>query len=135
MAETIARPGAVTLVAVLALINGVLDIVSGTILLFQTSIAATAEEFGGASALITSAIVSILVGAIIIALGVGVLRGSDFARITITVFEVLSIGGSVFLAIAYPAGAIYEYFGVAISVIVLALLWTGRANAFFKAGT
>lgn len=132
MAESIARPGGVTVVAVLAMINGVLDIIGGTVLLFQTSAASTVEAFEGASALITSAIVSILVGAIILALAVGLLRGSDFARVTITVVEVLSIGASVFLAIAYPASAIAEYFGVAISVIVLALLWTGRANAFFK---
>ena len=35
-------------------------------------------------------------------------------------------------AIAYPAGAIAEYFGIAVSVIVLFLLWSGRASTFFR---
>ena len=45
------RPGGVTVVAVLAWISGALDILSGTLLLFQTSVAATVEQFGGASQL------------------------------------------------------------------------------------
>ncbi len=50
----------------------------------------------------------------------------------VTVFEVLSIAASIFFAIAYPAGAIAEYFGIAVSVVVLFLLWSGRASAFFR---
>ena len=42
------RPGGVTVVAVLAWISGALDILNGTLLLFQTSVAATVEQFGGA---------------------------------------------------------------------------------------
>ena len=128
----IERPGGVTLVAVLAWISGPLDIFGGSILLFQTSVASTVEQFGGASALITSAIISILVGAIVIIVATMLLRGSPVARMIVTVFQVLSIAGSVFLAIAYPAGAIGEYFGIAVSVIVIALLWTGRASTFFR---
>ncbi|PWC05187.1 DUF7144 family membrane protein [Agromyces badenianii] len=126
------RPGGVTLVAVLAWISGLLDIVGGTILLFQTSAAATVEQFGGASQLIASAIVTILIGAVVIAVAGGLLRGSAGARVVVTIFQVLSIASSIFLAIAYPAGAIGEYFSMLISVIVLALLWSGRANAFFR---
>ncbi|MFK4728835.1 hypothetical protein ROT00_04040 [Agromyces mediolanus] len=126
------RPGGVTLVAVLTWISGLLDIIGGTLLLFQTSVAATAEAFGGASGLITSAIVSILIGAIVIVVANGLLRGSAVSRMVITVIEVLSIVASIFFAIAYPAGAIGEYFSAAIAVIVIALLWTGRANAFFR---
>lgn len=132
MSESIDRPGGVTLVAVLAWISGLLDIFGGTILLFQTSVASTVEQFGGASALIASAIVSILIGAIVIIVATMLLRGSSIARMIVTIFEVLSIAGSVFLAIAYPAGAIAEYFGIAVSVIVVALLWSGRASTFFR---
>ncbi|WP_022893743.1 DUF7144 family membrane protein [Agromyces subbeticus] len=126
------RPGGVTFIAVLTWISGLLDIIGGTILLFQTSVAATVEQFGGASQLIASAIITILVGGIVIAVAGGLLRGSPGARIVVTVFQVLSIALSIFLAIAYPAGAIGEYFSVAVAVIILAFLWTGRANAFFR---
>ena len=132
MSASIDRPGGVTLVAVLTWISGLLDVIGGTILLFQTSVAATVEQFGGASQLIASAILAILIGVVVIVVGVGLLRGSNGARIVVTVFQVLSIMSSIFLAIAYPAGAIGEYFGVALSVIVLALLWSGRASAFFR---
>ena len=132
MSNSVDRPGGVTLVAVLTWISGALDILGGTILLFQTSIASTVEQFGGASQLMASAIFSILIGAVVIVVAVGLMRGSSGARIVITIFEALSIMSSIFLAIAYPAGAIGEYFGVAISLVIIALLWTRRASAFFR---
>ena len=132
MSNTVARPGGVTLVAVLTWIVGLLDVLAGTILLFQTSVAATVEEFGGASQLIATAIFQIFVGVVIIAIAGGLLRGSPSARIVVTVFQVLSIMGGVFLAIAYPPGAIGAYIGIAISLVIIFLLWTGRANAFFR---
>lgn len=126
------RPGGVTLVAVLTWISGLLDIIGGVVLLFQTSAAATVEAFGGASTLIASAIASILIGAIVIIVANGLLRGSAGARVVITVVQIVSIAASIFFAIAYPAGAIAEFFSAAIAVIILALLWSGRANAFFR---
>ncbi|HET8779539.1 MAG TPA: hypothetical protein VFM66_05655 [Agromyces sp.] len=126
------RPGGVTLVAVLTWISGLFDIVGGSLLLFQTSVEATVEQFGGSSQLIASALFTILVGVVVIVVAVGLLRGNNASRIVITVFQMLSIVGSVFLAIAYPAGAIAEYFSIAIAVIVLILLWTRRASAFFR---
>lgn len=127
------RPGGVTLVAVLTWISGLFDIVGGSLLLFQTSVDATVERFGGSSQLIASALLTILVGVVIIVVAVGLLRGNNASRIVITVFQMLSIVGSVFIAIAYPAGAIVEYFSIAIAVIVLVLLWTRRASDFFRA--
>jgi len=132
MSNSVERPGGVTLVAVLTWIGGALDILGGTILLFQTSIASTIEPFGGASQRIVSAIFSILIGVVVIVVAVGLMRGSPVARIVITVAEVVSILLSIFLAIAYPAGAIGEYFGIVISLIIIALLWTRRASAFFR---
>jgi hypothetical protein len=132
MSNAIARPGGVTIVAVLAWISGALDILGGTILLFQTSVAATVEQFGGPSQLIASALLEILVGVVVIVVAVGLLRGNNASRVVITIFQILSIMASVFLAIAYPAGAIGEYFSIGIAVIVLALLWTSRATAFFR---
>jgi hypothetical protein len=126
------RPGGVTLVAVLTWISGLLDVISGSLLLFQTSVDATVEQFGGASQLIASALLTILVGVVVIVVAIGLLRGNNASRVVITIFQILSIMGSVFLAIAYPAGAIGEYFSIAVAAIVLILLWTGRASSFFR---
>ena len=133
MSSSIDRPAGVTLVAVLTWISGLLDVISGSLLLFQTSVSATVEQFGGASQLIASALLTILIGVVIIVVAIGLLRGNNASRVVITVFQMLSIIGSVFLAIAYPAGAIGEYFSIAVAAIVLILLWTGRANAYFRA--
>jgi hypothetical protein len=126
------RPGGVTLVAVLTWISGLLDIIGGSLLLFQTSVEATVEQFGGPSQLIASALLTILIGVVVIVVAVGLLRGNNASRVVITIFQILSIVGSVFLAIAYPAGAIAEYFSIAVAAIVLILLWTGRASSFFR---
>ncbi|WP_448811110.1 DUF7144 family membrane protein [Agromyces bauzanensis] len=128
----IQRPGGVTFVAVLTMISGALDILGGTILLFQTSIASTVEQFGGASQLILAALAGILIGVVVILVAVGLLRGRNGARIVVTIFEALSIMLSVFLAIAYPASAIGEYIGIVFSVAILVMLWTPRANEFFR---
>jgi hypothetical protein len=132
MSNAVVRPGGVTLVAVLTWISGLLDIISGSLLLFQTSVDATVDQFGGASQLIASALLTILVGVVVIVVAVGLLRGNSASRVVITIFQMISIIGSVFLAIAYPAGAIGEYFSIALAAIVLVLLWTRRASAFFR---
>jgi hypothetical protein len=132
MSNSVARPVGVTVVAVLAWISGLLDVIGGTLLLFQTSVASTVEQFGGASQLIASALLEILIGVVVIVVAIGLLRGNAASRVVITIFQILSIIASVFFAIAYPAGAIGEYFSIAIAAIVLLLLWTGRASAFFR---
>jgi hypothetical protein len=133
MSSSIDRPGGVTLVAVLTWISGLLYILSGSLLLFQTSASATVEQFGGASQLIASALLKILIGVVVIVVAIGLLRGNNASRVVITVFQMISIIGSVFLAIVYPAGAIGEYLSIAVAAIVLILLWTGRASAYFRA--
>lgn len=132
MSDSMPRPGGVTVVAVFAWISGLLDVIGGTLLLFQTSVTATVEQFGGASQLIASALLEILIGVVVIVVAIGLLRGNNASRIVITIFQILSIVGSVFLAIAYPAGAIGEYFSIAVAAIVLLLLWTRSATAFFR---
>ena len=63
----------------------------------------------------------------------GLLRGSVPARLIVTVLQVLSILGSLFLAVAYigDASVIGEWLGLAVSVVLLILLWTPKASRFF----
>lgn len=131
MSNSIPRPVGVTVVAVLTWISGLLDIVGGSLLLVQAGVDAAVAKLGGALPLIGSGLFTVILGVVVIIVAVGLLRGNNTARVTITVLEGLSIVGSVFLAIAYPPGAIGEYVSVAVAVVVIALLWMGRANAFF----
>lgn len=126
------RPGGVTFVAVLAWISGALDITGGVILLFMQNNPAVVSSFGASGGLITSAIVAILLGVIVVAVANGLLRGRNSSRLIITVVEVLSITTGIFLAIAAPTLLSSELVGVVFSVIVLGLLWSRSANAYFQ---
>ena len=88
--------------------------------------------FGGTGQLYGAAIGSIIVGLIIVAVAGGLLGGSSTARMIVTVVEVLSIVGSFFLAFAYLGGAVGEWLGIVVSIVVLLLLWTRRASSFFN---
>jgi hypothetical protein len=133
MAQHTARPAGVTIVAVIAWISGALDVIVGTIMFFQASAIAVAPEWGGAGAVYTSAIVSIIIGIITIVVAGGLLSGNTAARLIVTVLQVLSIISSLFVAVANMGNPIGEWFSILISLIVVLLLWTKAASQFFRA--
>ncbi|KQX08063.1 MULTISPECIES: DUF7144 family membrane protein [unclassified Leifsonia] len=132
MSLTVSRPGGVTFIAVLAWIQGVLDIILGVILLFNQNDAALVLDFGGSGPLITSAIVYILVGIIIIVIARGLLRGSNGARVVVTAFEVITLAAALFVMIAAPSQFLGALVTAFIALVIILLLWTGRAGAFFR---
>ena len=132
MADGVKRPGGVTIVAVLAGIAGALDVISGVILLFEANNDDVAARFGGTGGLMSAAIGSIIVGAIVLVLSVGLWRGNQAARMIVTVLQVLSLIGSLFLAVAYLGNPVGEWIGVAVSAALLILLWTRSASAYFQ---
>ncbi len=125
------RPGGVTLVAVLVWISGVLDIIGGVLLLFMQNDAELQSSLGGSGGLLSAAVGGILLGAIVVVVANGLLRGRNSARLVITVVEVLSIVVGIFLAIAAPTLLSSELVGVLLSVVVLALLWSRSASKYF----
>ena len=56
----------------------------------------------------------------------------DIARLIVTVVQVLSITAGIFTSIAAPTLISTELVGVIIAVIVLILLWTRSASAYFQ---
>jgi hypothetical protein len=131
MSDQMARPMGVTIVAILAWIAGALDIVSGTILLFQAGVDSVADGLGGTGGLYAAAIGSIVLGLIVVVVAAGLLTGNWVSRMIITVVEVLSIIGSLFLAFAYLGGAVGEWLGIVVSLVVLFLLWGHKSSVFF----
>jgi hypothetical protein len=128
-----ARPVTVTIIGVLAFIAGALDMISGVILFLLLPNEEIVANFGGSGGLIAAAIGSIVVGLITAVLGGGLLRGSNPARLIVTVLQVLSILGSLFMAVAYIGDptVVGEWLGVAVSATLLILLWTPKASRFF----
>lgn len=131
------RPATITLIGGLAFIAGAIDMISGVLLFFLLPNEEVVANFGGSGGLIAAAIGSIVVGLITAVLGGGLLRGSNVARLIVTVLQVLSIIGSLFLAVAYigDASVIGEWLGLAVSVVLVILLWTPKASRYFTAAT
>jgi hypothetical protein len=127
------RPVTITIIGVLAFIAGLLDMLSGVLLFFRLPNEEVVARFGGSGGLISAAIGSIVVGLITAVLAGGLLRGSNTARLIITVLQVFSIIGSLFLAVAYMSdpSVVGEWLGLAFSVVLLILLWTPKASRFF----
>lgn len=123
------RPGSVTFVAVLAYINGVLNIIGGVVILFTRDQMVRASNAGAIAGITTAAILSIVLGIVILIVARGLLSGSRFARGLVTVLMVLNAVSGVILLFNFQFfSGILE---ILWAVVVMYLLFTQRANAFF----
>jgi hypothetical protein len=125
------RPGSVTFVAVLAYINGVLNIVGGVVILFTRDQMVQSSDAGAMAGITTSAILGIILGIVILIVARGLLNGSRFARGIVTIVMILNaISGVILLFSLQFFSGILE---ILWAVVMLSLLYTRRANAFFAA--
>lgn len=131
------RPVTITLIGAFAFIAGLIDLISGVLLFFLLPNDEVVANFGGSGGLIAAAVGSIVVGLVTAVLAGGLLRGSIPARLIVTVLQVLSIIGSLFLAVAYigDPSVVGEWLGLAVSAVLLILLWTPKASRFFERST
>ena len=120
------RPGGVTLVAVIVWIQGLLTLIGGIIAL----IGAFAPGVVG-GAFLAVAIISIIIGIITIAVGFGLLRGSNGARILTTIVLVISLATAIFSM--FSTNSFWsQLVSALLAVIGLILLYTQRANDYFR---
>jgi hypothetical protein len=124
-----ARPGTVTLVAVLAIVNGILNILGGVVVLFTRDAVARAAGDGAAAAITASAIISILLGVITIVVARGLLRGSPTARAVVTIVMIVDILNGILLM--FTPQLVSGIVQILWSLLIIALLFTRRASAFF----
>ncbi|AZC14924.1 MULTISPECIES: hypothetical protein [unclassified Microbacterium] len=120
------RPVGVTIVAVLAWISGFFNILGGALILIGGALGQ-----GPLLHLVLIAILTIILGVIIIAVSVGLLRGSPGARLVVTIVFVLNIVSAVLLIIGGAETFWTGFFSALPAIIGLILLYTRRANAFF----
>jgi hypothetical protein len=118
-----ARPGGVTLVAVIAWISGVLSLITGILALTAGS---------DLPAVTTAAWVTIVIGLVTILVGVGLLRGSNAARIVATIVFVLNLANAVWVMFTVPGQFWPAIVSGLLALIGLGLLYTARANEFFR---
>ncbi len=122
------RPGSVTFVAVLAYINGILNIIGGVLVLFTRSQMAGSNG-GTLAGITTAAILSILLGIIVVIVARGLLRGSSGARLVVTIVMVIDILNGVLML--FTSQLVSGVIQILWSLLIIVLLYTRRANEFF----
>ncbi len=132
------RPWNVTLVAIIALLVGLIDVVAGVAaLLFRNEVRVQLEAGLNANNIAIYGGVVLIIGAIILLLSFGLFGGSRLSRGVIAFFAVLRIAISVIgivLATTMNARSVF-LFDIALSIIVLLLLFAGtRTKLFFARG-
>ncbi|WP_159606253.1 hypothetical protein [Agromyces humi] len=131
-APTVHRPIGVAIVAVLAGLSGVIDVITGILLMFEGGNPEIAEAFGGPNGVLAASIGSILLGVIVLSLSFGIWLGRWVARMIVTVLEALSLIQSLFLAVANLGNPVGEWASVFFSALVMILLWTRPSSAYFR---
>lgn len=125
------RPGGVTLVAIFIWIGGALNVLGGVLALITQNTPGV-EIAGGRGATITYAIISIILGIVIVAVSGGIMRGSRGARTIVTIAQAISIINAVFAIFVAP-GQLWSSIGtIVLAAIPLVLLYSPKANAFFE---
>ncbi|MFC5788685.1 hypothetical protein EDM22_09650 [Agromyces tardus] len=125
------RPLGVTIVAALAIVSGVFDVIGGVSLLVAGD-AEAADRFGGAGVLTTVAIVSIATGVLMLVIAVGLLRGNAVARVAATIVQAFSLASSIWIGIAEPSQLATEIVSALIALAILLLLWSGESSRYFR---
>ncbi len=137
-AQPAKRPWNVTLVAIIALLIGLLDVAAGVAGLLYRNNVDLQENLGlNAANVAISSTVVLVVGAIILLLSFGLFSGSRLARGVIAFIAVVRIAFTVVGAILAVGWEIWGVFAVefGLSVLLLLLLFAGsRTKAFFARG-
>jgi hypothetical protein len=118
------RPGGVVLIAVLAWIGAAAQIISGILVLTRV----LSPNGVGTEA----AWIAIIVGVISFIVAFFLFGGSNIARILVTISFALSLLTAIFAILANPANAVGPIVSGLVAVIGIALLYTKRANEFFR---
>ncbi len=112
------RPFGVTLVAVIAWLSGLFQIIGGVFELF--------------SPVPSIGIVSIVIGVVTILVSLGLFGGRNGARILMAIVFALNIAAAVYLAFAHPAQIWTAVGDALLPLIGLILLYSPKANAYFS---
>lgn len=127
------RPGLVTLLIVLVVIGGILSVIGGIALIFLKDNPDVVVETGSSGVGLWAGIGTIIVGLIYLAVAKGLSNGNGLSRLIIAVVSVLSIVGGFWVGITQVGnGALSGWSSVFWGVVILIILYSPKANAFFR---
>ncbi|MFF1574540.1 hypothetical protein ACFVWR_17485 [Leifsonia sp. NPDC058292] len=132
MSAATARPARVTFIAVLTWIQALLNLISGIGLLVFQNDPSLRVQFGGSAGVIITGILLIVIALVTFSVARGLLRGSSIARAIVTLVQLLAIASTVYTAILLPNQLVGAAISAAISLIIIVMLWSGRAAEFFR---
>jgi hypothetical protein len=124
----------VTLLGVLVIISGILYVISGIIALIAYAGTGGDLTSNQRTIILVAGIAVLLFGIIELAVARGLFRGSNGARIIVAVVNVLTIISGLIAAFQSGNQRGTSFGQVVIAIIVLALLYSPKANEFFSRG-
>jgi uncharacterized membrane protein (DUF2068 family) len=132
------RPGLVTLLLFLVVVEGLFSIFAGLLFVLLRDDATVTGDLESAGA--TGSSIALWVGILLIVIGVvyllvarGLANGNGFARFVVMAVTIINIAAALWLLFSHPGGARWSTIGsILLGVIVLAILYSPKASAFFR---
>lgn len=132
------RPGLVTLLLILVVIEGLVSIFVGLLFVLARDSATVNGDLAAAGA--SGSAVALWVGILLIVIGVvyllvarGMANGNGFSRFVVAAVTLVNIIGGIWLLVAHPGAARWSTVAsILLGVIVLAILYSPKASAFFR---
>ncbi|MFE4470764.1 hypothetical protein ACFRFH_18285 [Leifsonia sp. NPDC056824] len=125
------RPGVVTAVAILCWLVGTVELILSVLLIVLAAIRGVlpASETGN---ILVSTIGYLIVAVAYLAVGFGVFRGVDFARVIVLLASVVHLGVGLYTALTTQPVAGILSMGLAVAIALP--LWIGRGATWFGHG-
>jgi hypothetical protein len=130
--QSVRRPASVTVVVVLTWFAAVVSIAGGVVALLLSAEELAAADIAEASANVYGW-TSIVIGAAAALLAIGLGSGSSLARALVSLLMVARMGVGLWAIISLPEGIVAGVITIALALIVLFLLWNGKASDYFAA--
>ena len=130
--QSVRRPASVTVVVVLTWFAAVVSIAGGVVALLLSAEELAVADISEASAIIYGW-TSIVIGAAAALVAIGLGSGSSLARALVSLLMVARMGVGLWAIISLPEGIVAGVVTIVLALIVLFLLWNGKASAYFAA--
>ncbi|HEY7730240.1 MAG TPA: hypothetical protein VH950_04980 [Gaiellaceae bacterium] len=132
-ATAVHRPIGVSVIAVIAIIQGIIAIVAGIGFVVERNNNALLEHIDRSSGTIaTYGVSAIIWGALALLVGFALWGGANWARILVAILQGLYLAGGVYLLFAWNGYYLWQgIWQIIVAAVVLWLLFNPRADEFF----